>query len=99
MSQPKIHTNDSLRAERFKLINSRAYKRRVKNSIQMLKTYFLMDKTPRSNLDANKGKIMTKAEMRKFAHLFAEEIPFEQKRRDRDSSRGENDMPRDSVKI
>ncbi len=78
--------------ERQKLLNSPAYKRRVKNSVQAIRAYLTMQGTKAQKLSA--------PDIRRMAHFFAEEIVLETKRRDRDGNADRDTRPlTDSVKI
>ncbi len=78
--------------ERQKLLNSPAYKKRVKNSVQMIKAYLTMQGT--------KAQKLTALDIGRMAHFFAEEIVLETKRRDREGNADKDTRPlTDSVKI
>ncbi len=80
--------------EKEKIMNSPAYKRRVKNTIQDVDNYLLLYG------DKNNRRDMTQNATRKFAHFFADVMQAENKRNynDGNTTKGENAVPKDSVK-
>lgn len=98
--QRKI-TNESIIQNRLKMINSHGYRRKVKKSIELFRTYLLLDVSKgRSKMDENKGKMPTAKQIAQCAHFFAEELRVESGRRDREPSNldNSNQLPVDSVK-
>ena len=79
------------------MLNSRSYKKSVKFFIQLVKTYLLLDKTPRSTNDINQGKVMTDSQIAKFSHFFSEVMKPEEKRRNNRDSFGSEDNNDSSV--
>ncbi len=74
MKPNKKITNETLAANREKMLRSHSYQKRVKGNTELVRRYLLMDKTPRSKNDTNGGFVMGDEDIKQFAHFFAEEM-------------------------
>ena len=82
--------------ERLKIINSSVHRKKVKDSIELIKVYQNMDWRSRAKA---KNAPMTRKEMSSFSHYFAEELRLEDKRsRERNADKDTRPLT-DSVKV